>query len=161
MNIRSLVAGLAAFAAAGMLGATVLATPAAAAPQVSQGVSGVPLAPAAGMPTAGELTGVLTGLADPAVPFIDKAGLLQGGIDPGYAAIADHKLQKAQRKGQLPLAFDVTNIAPAGPGEATADVTVSGPQLAPRTMNIGFVDQDGWRLSTASATELLRAASGK
>lgn len=163
MIVKALVAAVTAIGATAALGAAAVGTTASGttAPAVQLTVFGVPLAPAADIPTADQLTGLLNGLADPAVPFADKAGLLEGGIDPTYAAIADHKLAKAESKGQLPLAFGVANIEPAGPGEATADVTVSGPKLAPRTMNIGFVDQGGWRLSTESATELLRAASGK
>jgi hypothetical protein len=113
------------------------------------------------VPTADQLTGVLSGLADPDVSFVDKANLVEGGVGPTEATMADHALHKAARKGELPLSFSVANIAPAGPAAATADVTVSGPKLAPRTMDVTFVNQDGWRLSSAAATQLLLAATGK
>ncbi len=158
-----LAAGIAVFALLGAVPAGV-AVPGAAvvAGQIELTGFGAPLAPApADLPTPGQLTGVLSNLADPAVPFADKAGLVEGGIGPAEASVADHKLHKAERKGQLPLSFSVANIEPTGPGAATADVTVSGPKLAPRTINVAFVNQDGWKVSLASATQLLRAASEK
>jgi galactitol-specific phosphotransferase system IIB component len=85
--------------------------------------------------------------------------LVQGGISGMEAHVADKKLQKAAKNGDLPLAFDVTNIQPAAAGSATADVAVSGPKLpSPVTQNVTFVNQGGWVLSRASAMELLQAA---
>lgn len=115
--------------------------------------------PAAAVPSADQLNGVLYGLADPAVPFANKTGLIEGGLGPIESHAADKKLQKAEKKGELPLSFDVANIQPAGPWAATADVTASGPQTAPQTMNVTFVDQDGWKISRASAMTLLQATS--
>ncbi len=165
MTVKSLATGVAAIAVIGAAaaGVTSLASVIPAAPQIQPVMFDVPLpmAPAAGVPTPDQLTGVLNGLADPGVPFANKAGLVEGGVAPVEAAMADHKLQKAARKGELPLSFNVANIQPAGPGAATADVTVSGPKLAPRTMNVTFVDQDGWKLSRGSATSLLQAASAE
>ena len=115
--------------------------------------------PAEGVPTPDDLIGVLNGLADPGVPFASKSGLVEGGIGGLEAHAADKKLQKANQKGQLPLTFSVANITPTAPGAATADVTTSGPQMAPRTLNIGFVDQDGWKLSRSSAMSLLQTVS--
>lgn len=116
-------------------------------------------APDANVPTADQLTGLLTSLADPNVSFSSKSNLVQGGISGIEAHVADKKLQKAAKNGDLPLAFDVTNIQPAAPGSATADVSVSGPKLtSPVTQNVTFVNQGGWVLSRASAMELLQAA---
>ena len=115
--------------------------------------------PAAAVPSVDQLNGVLYGLADPAVPFANKTGLIEGGLGPIESHAADKKLQKAENKGVLPLSFDVANIQPAGPFAATADVTASGPQTAPQTMNVTFVDQDGWKISRASAMTLLQATS--
>lgn len=166
VTVKSLAAGVAGLTAIGAAaaGATFFAvstSPAAA--QVRPVVFQVPLPldQTADVPTSGQLLGVLNSLADPNVPFANKSNLVEGGIGPVEAAMADHHLQKAARKGELPLSFNVANIAPAGPGAANADVTVSGPKLAARTMNVTFVNQGGWMLSSASATQLLQAASGK
>ncbi|OBH17089.1 MULTISPECIES: hypothetical protein [unclassified Mycobacterium] len=114
---------------------------------------------AADVPTADQLTGVLNSLADPSVPFASKSNLVQGGISGIEAHVADKKLQKAAKNGDLPLSFDITNIQPSAAGTATADVAVSGPKLtSPVTQNITFVNQGGWVLSRASAMELLQAA---
>lgn len=114
---------------------------------------------AADLPTADQLTGVLNSLADPSVSFSSKSNLVQGGISGMEAHVADKKLQKAAKNGDLPLSFGVTNIQPAAAGSATADVAVSGPKLtSPVTQNVTFVNQGGWVLSRASAMELLQAA---
>ena len=121
----------------------------------------VPLpAPAANVPTADQLTGVLNSLADPNVPFANKTNLVEGGISGTEAHIADHEFKKAAKNGDLPLAFNVTNIQPGtAAGSATADVAVSGPKIpSPVTQNVTFVNQGGWVLSRASAMELLQAA---
>jgi hypothetical protein len=145
-------------------GVTSLASITPPASQVEPVVFGVPLPldPAADVPSPGQLVGVLSGLQDPGVPFASKGNLVQGGVSDAEGRIADRQLRKASEKGQLPLSFKVTNIAPAGPGAATADVTTSGPRLAPTTQNMTFVDEDGWKLSRASAlavVQQLRAAS--
>jgi hypothetical protein len=114
----------------------------------------------ANLPTADQLSTVLTSLANPNVPFANKSGLVEGGISPVEAHAADHALQKAAKRGQLPLSFNISNIQPAGAGSATADVAVSGPKLtAPVTQNVTFVNQGGWVLSRSSAMSLLQAAS--
>ncbi|MEE6179679.1 hypothetical protein [Mycobacterium sp. 050134] len=134
-----------------------------AAAQVRLAAVGAPLpqdpAPVAGVPTAAQLTGVLTSLADPNVPFANKSNLVEGGISGMEAHVADKKLKKADKNGDLPLAFSVTNIQPAAAGSATADVAVSGPKLpTPVTQNVTFVNQGGWVLSRSSAMELIQAA---
>ena len=94
------------------------------------------------------------------VPFANKSNLVEGGISGIEAHVADKKLQKAAKNGDLPLSFDVTNVQPAAAGSSTADVSVSGPKLtSPVTQNVTFVNQaGGWVLSRASAMELLQAA---
>lgn len=163
MTMKAFATGVAAAAAIGAAAAGVTGASAPAALHVQPVVFSAPL-PAdqtAGLPTPSQLTSVLTSLADPDVPFANKSGLVEGGISPTEAALADHALQKAAKKGQLPLSFTVTNIAPAGPAAATADVAVAGPKLStPVTENVTFVDQGGWMLSRSSAMSLLQAASG-
>ncbi|HZC52387.1 MAG TPA: hypothetical protein VE441_07810 [Mycobacterium sp.] len=120
----------------------------------------MPPAPGANVPTADQLTGVLNSLADPNVSFSSKSNLVEGGIGGIEAHVADKKLQKAAKNGDLPLSFDVTNIQPTASGSSTADVAVSGPKLtSPVTQNVTFVSQGGgWVLSRASAMQLLQAA---
>ncbi len=115
----------------------------------------LPLDPAADLPTADQLTGVLGALADPSVPFAAKGYLVEGGIGRIEARAADGLMQKAIAKGQLPLTFAVSNIAPAGPGAASANVTATGPSMPPTTKNITFVDQGGWKISRQSASAVL------
>jgi hypothetical protein len=118
-----------------------------------------PPAPGANVPTPGQLTGLLNSLADPSVSFANKSNLVEGGISGTEAHMADHQLKKAAKNGDLPLAFNVTNIQPGAPGSATADVAVSGPKIpSPVTQNVTFVNQGSWVLSRASAMELLQAA---
>lgn len=159
MNSKSIAvrvgiaAAVAAVAAAGVpVGVGSVATPV----QPVVFAAPLPQAPADDVPSADQLVGVLAGLADPGVPFAQKSGLVEGGISPQEASMADHKMAKAERKGQLPLAFSVAGIQPAGPGAANADVTVSGPKLAPTVTNLSFVDQQGWKLSRASVLTLLQ-----
>ena len=133
--------------------------PAAVGAPLPQGPAPSP-APAANVPSADQLTGVLNSLADPNVPFANKSNLVEGGISGTEGHIADHELKKAAKNGDLPLAFNVANIQPgAAPGSATADVAVSGPKIpSPVTQNVTFVNQGSWMLSRASAMELLQAA---
>ena len=108
------------------------------------------------LPTAYQLTTVLNTLQDPSVSFASKGDLIEGGI-PVPASLADHELQKAAAKGSLPLTFNISNIAPAGPGAATATITATGPHLAPTPEYLTFVDQGGWKLSHDSAMTLIQS----
>ncbi|OBJ58239.1 hypothetical protein [Mycobacterium sp. 1423905.2] len=146
---------------------------AAGAPAVALVAVGAPLpqdpppppapAPAPGLPTADQLTGLLNNLADPGVSYRTKEGLVEGGIGSGEGHVVDHELRKAYRNGELPLSFNVSNIQPAGPNRASADVAVSGPKLpAPITKNLNFVNQNGnWMLSADSESALVQAVSGQ
>jgi hypothetical protein len=119
------------------------------------GVTSVAAIPAAPV----QLAAVLNSLADPSVSFANKGNLVEGGISGTAAHVADHKLQKAAKNGDLPLTFNITNIAPGAPGSVTADVAVSGPKLPnPVSQSVTFVNQGGWVLSRASAMELIQAA---
>jgi hypothetical protein len=162
---------VASVAAAGAIGAATLGLTATASvpaqAQVGLAAFGAPLpldpppvpAPAAALPTAAQLSGVLTSLADPSVPFANKSNLVEGGISGMTAHVADKKLKKAEKDGDLPLAFNVTNVQSTSAGAATADVAVSGPKIpSPVTQNVTFVNnQGGWMLSRSSAMELLQA----
>ncbi|WP_414687797.1 hypothetical protein [Mycobacterium sp.] len=164
--MKSLATGLAAVAAIGAAaaGVTSIASVAPSAPHVQPVAFGAPLPldPAADVPTPDQLVSVLNGLQNPNIPFASKSNLVEGGVGGVEGRIADRKLQKAAQNGSLPLSFTVANIAPAGPGAASADITASGPNLAPTTQNITFVNQGTWKLSRSSAMSLLQAvqASG-
>ena len=166
MTVKTLATGMAALAAIGAAaaGVTCIASVTAVSPRVQPVVFGAPLpldppAPApAGvdLPTAYQLTTVLNTLQDPSVSFASKGYLIEGGV-PVPATLADHELQKAAAKGSLPLTFNISNIAPAGPGAATATITATGPHLAPTPEYLKFVDQGGWKLSHDSAMTLIQS----
>ena len=75
--------------------------------------------------------------------------------------MADHDLRKAFRNGNFPEQFNVTNIQPAGPNRATADVAITGPKFAgPVSKPLVFVDQGGnWVIQHDAALALVQAAS--
>jgi hypothetical protein len=165
VTVKSLATGMATLAAIGAAagGVTCIASVTAVSPGVQPVVFGAPLPldPAApvrsDLPTTDQLATVLNTLQDPSVPFASKGYLVEGGI-PVPAGLADHELQKAAAKGSLPLTFNITNIAPAGPGAATATITASGPRLAPTPEYLRFVaDPGGWKLSHDSAMTLISA----
>ncbi len=161
MTVKSLATGVAAVAAisAAAAGVTCIASVAPATPQVQPVVFGAPLPldPATDVPTDDELITVLNGLQNPSVPFASKSYLVEGGVGGVEAHIADRKLQKAAANGSLPLSFNIANVVPAGPGTASADVTATGPHLAPTTQNLTFVNQGGWKLSKGSAMTLIQS----
>ncbi|BBU22100.1 hypothetical protein [Mycobacterium xenopi] len=165
MPVKQFVTGVTAMAAIGTAaaGLTFLAaTTSPVNPAVQPVVFGTPMPQdqTANLPSADQLSSLLNSLANPNVSFASKSSLVEGGISPVEAHAADHALQKAAKRGQLPLSFSISNIQPAGPGSATADVAVSGPKLAaPVTENIMFVNQGNWVLSRSSAMTLLQAAS--
>lgn len=163
MRTKSLMAGVAAVAA-------VAAAAAGAAPGgygapsgrgVQLAVFGVPmpLDPAAGVPTADQLVGVIGGIADPHVPASDKSGYVEGGLGMIERSVMDGRMKKGLENGKLPLTLSASNIAADGPGAATADITASSPKLTPHTVNLRFVDQDGWKLSHSSLTMLSQMSS--
>jgi hypothetical protein len=164
VTVKTLATGMAALAAIGAAaaGVTCIASVTAVSPRVQPVVFGAPLpldppVPAGvDLPTAYQLTTVLNTLQDPNVSFVNKGDLIEGGI-PVPATMADHELQKAAAKGSLPLTFNISNIAPAGPGAATATITATGPHLAPTPEYLRFVDQGGWKLSHDSAMTLIQS----
>ena len=119
-------------------------------------------APGQNVPTADQVTNILTNLSDPGVSYHTKDGLVEGGIGSGEGHVMDHELRKAYRNGELPLSFVVSDIQATTPTTASADVAISGPKLpAPVTKNLTFVNQaGGWVLASPSATELVQAVSG-
>ena len=161
MTQKLLVTCMAAAAVAGAAAAGAVNITPIASVDVAPVVFGAPLPldPATDVPTAEQLTGVLTALADPNVPFSAKGYLIEGGIGRVEARAADGLMKKAVAKGQVPLTFAVSNIAPAGPGAASANVTATAPAMPPTTQNITFVDEGGWKISRVSATGVLTLLS--
>ncbi|MGC2653057.1 MAG: hypothetical protein WA317_05530 [Mycobacterium sp.] len=163
MTLKLLATGVVALAAIGAAaaGVTSIASVRQNVPQAQLAVVGAPLPlDPASLPSPGDLVGVLNGLQDPGVPFANKSNLIQGGVGGVEGHVADRKLQKAAQNGQLPLSFNIANIQPAAPGAVSADVTASGPGLAPSTRNLSFINEDGWKLSRSSAMTLLQSVSG-
>jgi len=159
VSLKTLAAGATALVVAGPAAGVMsfeAVSPAPAHAQPAVFGAPLPLDPAADVPTPGELVVVLNGLQNPGVPFANKSNLVEGGISEVEGRFADRALQKAAQRGSLPLSFNVSNITPAGPGAASADVTASGPTLAPTTQNITFVNEGGWKLSRASAMSLVQ-----
>lgn len=120
----------------------------------------LPLDPPADVPTAEQLTGVLYGLANPAVPFANKSYLVEGGIGRIEARTADALMRNAVAKGQMPMNFAIGAITPVAPGAASAAVTATGPTMPATTQTVTFVDQGGWKLSRNSAATVLAIFGG-
>ncbi|MGH3960341.1 hypothetical protein [Mycobacterium sp.] len=151
------VAAIAAVAAAAA-GATSVAPISPTTSTVHPVVLGVPLplAPSADVPSSDQLLAVLNGLGNPNVPFANKSNLVEGGISPVEARLADVRMRQAVASGETPLRVSVANIHPTGANAASADVTVSGPKLAPTTRSVTFVNHGGWKITHASAISLLQ-----
>lgn len=114
-----------------------------------------------GLPTAEQLTNLCIQATDPGVGYSTKVGLVENGINPDEGHVADHDLRKAYRNGNFPETFTVTNIVPAGPNTAAAQVAIGGPKFAgPVNKQLVFVQQGGnWVLQHDAALALLQAAS--
>jgi hypothetical protein len=119
-------------------------------------------APGQNLPTPDQLSSLCNQATDPGVSYTTKTDLVENGISPDEGHLADHDLRKAYRDGKFPETFAVTNIQPAGPNAAQADVTISGPKFAgPVTKHLAFINQDGnWILQHDSAIALIQAATG-
>jgi len=163
VSVKSLATGVAAVAFAGAATAAVscLATvaPAAATAPATVFFAPLPLEPATDVPTREQLIDVLNTLADPGVSAVGKSYLIEGGLGPVEASVMDRKMHKGVQNGKFPLSISVADIAPAGPGAATAEVTASGPKTEPRSVTLTFVDQSGWKLSKSSLLALSQMTS--
>jgi hypothetical protein len=116
-----------------------------------------PATPGAALPTTDEVAGMLTRLTNAGISYKEKGNLVENGITQSEGHGLDSDLRKAYRDGELPYTFDVSNVTPAGPNQAAATVTISGPKMpAPQTIPITLVDQGSWVLSHDSATQLFQ-----
>lgn len=112
------------------------------------------------LPTAEQVSRILTNLTDPGIPDRAKDGLVQDGITSAERRAFNHdRLTSATKHGELPLTFAVGNIWPVGPDTVAAQVTVSGPKLTPVTKVFTFVDQGGWMVSSDSAAALIETVT--
>src|SRR5262249_3077321 len=118
--------------------------------------------PEQGLPTPQQLSSLCNQVTDPGVSYTTKTNLVENGITPDEGHVADHDLRKAYRDGKFPEQFNVTNIQPAGPNMAQADVAITSPKfVGPVTKHLLFVNQGGnWILQHDSALALLQAATG-
>jgi hypothetical protein len=172
MTMKSVATSVAAVGAVGAaaIGVTSAAFVPASPAQVRLAAVGAPLpqdpplpppVPGQNLPTPEQLSSLCTQATDPGVGYSTKTNLVENGISPDEGHAADHDLRKAYRNGNFPEQFNVTNIQPAGPNAATADVAISGPKFAgPVTKHLMFIDQGGnWVLSHDSALALVQAAT--
>jgi hypothetical protein len=144
-----------------------LTTGVAAAALVGVAAAGVTsIAPAYGAPLPADvdasLTPVFIGILDQLAnsgKVSDKSYLIDGGLGFLSGKEADRQLNKAAQKGYLPLSFNLTPPDVNG-NTASTTVTASGPNLAPVTQPLTFVNTDGWKLSRTSALAIMAAASG-
>lgn len=151
----------AALAALAVAGAGAAAAEPAPAPPVPAPAVPEPAQPGAPVPDPGAVAGMLTRLSDPGIDYKEKGNLVENGIDAGDGHVLDHELRKAHRDGELPYNFDVLNVVPTGPDKALANVTMSGPKLAPRTLPLQLVDQGSWVLTQESAKALIQVLANR
>jgi hypothetical protein len=166
MTRKSIVTSAAAVTAiaAAAAGFTSIVSGAQSVVQVQPASFGAPLPqdpPAPGLPSPQQLSALLTQVTDPGVGYEAKNNLVENGITPQDGHAADHDLRKAFHDGKFPQQYNVTNIAPAGPNGAQADVAITGPKLAgPVGKHLFFVNQGGnWVLQHDSALALIQAAT--
>jgi hypothetical protein len=169
MSMKSVATGAAAVGAIGAaaVGATSIAFVPASPAQVQLAAVGAPLPqdpppPGANLPAPEQLSTLCNQATDPGVSYTTKTNLVENGISPDEGHVADHDLRKAYRDGKFPETFNVTNIQPAGPNAAQADVAISGPKFAgPVSKHLMFISQGGnWILQHDSAIALIQAATG-
>lgn len=163
-TVKSVVTGVAAVALVGGAAAGVASL--AAPDQVRLAAIGAPLPqdpppPPPGLPTPDQLANLCNQVTDPGVNYRDKNNLVENGVAQNEGMVADHDLRKAYRNGNFPEQFNVTNIAPAGPNMAQADVAITGPKFAgPVQKHLVFVNQGGnWVVQHDAAIALIQAAT--
>jgi hypothetical protein len=172
-SVKSIATGVAAVTAIGGAAAGVASSAAPGVAQVQLAAFGAPLPqdppppppPPPGapgqLPDPGQLANLCNQVTDPGVSYTTKNNLVENGIQPDEGHVADHDLRKAYRNGNFPEQFNVTNIQPAGPNMAQADVAITGPRFAgPVNKHLVFVNQGGnWVLQHDAAIALVQAAA--
>ncbi|WP_204079963.1 hypothetical protein [Mycobacterium riyadhense] len=139
---------------------------AAAAPVVPPATSSAVAAPpSAPLPAPEALTDVLSRLADPAVPGVDKLNLVEGSTSEMAAAL-DRFTTAARDGGYLPMTFAANNLAwsDRNPSDvvATVVVTTAQPNNREFTFPMEFTPfQGGWQLSRRTAEMLLALGNSR
>ncbi len=158
--------GVAAFAAVGAAAGVASVAAPNGLSQVRLAAVGAPVPldpppPGQALPTPDQLSSLCNQATNPGVSYATKTNLVENGISPSEGHVADHDLRKAYRNGNFPEQFNVTNIQPAGPNMAQADVAISGPKFAgPVTKHLAFINQGGnWILQHDAAIALIQAAT--
>lgn len=161
MSLKTLTTGV---AAAAMVGAAAVGVTSIASvpttPAITPVVFGAPLPLDNDPALAGQLAGILSQIANGAT-VTENASLIQGGVGILEGRQANKVLTQARQNGSLPLDISVSSVSPpAADGSVTAEVTASGPHLAPVTRPVVFVPggPQGWMVSKPSAVALLQAA---
>ncbi len=163
MSLKTLTTGVAAatLVGAAAVGVTSIASvPTTASPAITPVVFGAPLPLDSDPALGGQLAGILSQIANGAT-VTENAALIQGGVGILEGRQANKVLTQARQNGSLPLDISVSSVSPpAGDGSVTAQVTASGPHLAPFTRPVVFVPggPQGWMVSKSSAVALLQAA---
>lgn len=128
---------------------------------VSAPVVGTQASPQAPLPAPDALTGVLTRLADPAVPGDQKVALVQYATPEDGAAL-DRFARATVDGGLAPLTFQATDLSwsPTDYGDVVATVTVSSANPAPGARPFTFpmqftLDEGAWQLTRVTADQLL------
>lgn len=157
-SVKSIATGVAALTAIGGAAAGVASI---AAPMGLDHVQLAAVGAPGQLPTADQLANLCNQVTDPGVNYREKNNLVENGVSQNEGMVADHDLRKAYRNGNFPEQFNVTNIAPAGPNMAQADVAITGPKFAgPVTKHLAFVNQGGnWVLQHDAAIALIQAAT--
>jgi hypothetical protein len=127
-----------------------------AAPDTSSPLAAPPAAP---LPPAEALTDVLSRLADPNVPGINKVNLIEGAT-PESAATLDKFTNALRDNGYQPVTFVADNIAwsDKNPSDVMATITVKTAHAnnGAFTFPMEFTPtQGGWQLSKRTAETLL------
>jgi hypothetical protein len=109
------------------------------------------------VPTVDQVVGIMQQLTDPNIPAVNKGNVVSPGFSPDEAATIDNHLRRMNGvAGELPMAFNVTDIQPAPNNFAGATVAVPyGYAFTPASPMV-LVDQGGhWLLTHHSAMNLM------
>ena len=110
----------------------------------------LPLDPAADLPTADQITGVLNGLADPASRSPARSAWSRAASAASRPAPPTPLMKNAVAKGQIRLNFTVGNITRWARRGQCHDHRLRAVHAADHP-DRHFVDQGGWKLSRSSA----------
>ena len=84
--------------------------------------------PDAPVPAPDQVAAVLSQLTNPDTPDPDKATLVEGGLSADELTLLDQTVNVLNTHGELPFAFDVTDIVPAINNLAGVTVSLTGPR---------------------------------